>query len=149
MRPKERIPREGRIVRGVIPAVLLSAVLAFTEASTATVYKCGNTYSNVPCDNAKKLSVDDAQPLGSTKSVNNETQMCIAYVKATLFDPDSAKIENAFQASGELISVAGQKIYAKKYLITVNAKNRYGGYVGSKVLHCHVSEATGRVLVPD
>jgi hypothetical protein len=130
------------MVRTILSAVVLFA-LAY-DAYAATVYKCGNNYSNVPCDNAKTLDVGDAKPINSAN--NAETDECIMHLKVSLFDPDSAKVQYAFRAGGGLIDVAGQKIYAKKYLIGINAKNRYGGYVGTKLFSCYVSEATGHVL---
>jgi hypothetical protein len=131
--------------------VLLALVMLFASSSAfaGTVYKCGNSYSNMPCESGKQqkeLTVNDAPQLGSKEVANAETERCISYIRATLFDPDSAKFASSFRAGGGLVEVAGQKIYAKKYLVLVNAKNRYGGYTGAKLLGCFVSESTGQVL---
>lgn len=134
-------------MKNVCLAVCLAAFAS--EASSATVYKCGNSYSNMPCENAKQLNVEDAKPVDSNAAHSAEIDRCIAYLKVGLFDPDSAKVAYAFPAGGGLVDVAGQKIYAKKYLVGINAKNRYGGYVGTKVMSCFVSEATGKVLQAD
>lgn len=62
---------------------------------------------------------------------------CKEAIRATLIDPQSA------QFSGDRVDA----VYNDEITVgvTVNAKNRFGGYVGREEKFCRVDKATGRV----
>ena len=62
--------------------VMLALVMLFASsgAFAGTVYKCGNSYSNTPCESGKQkeLTVNDAPQLGSKEVANAETDLNVA-----------------------------------------------------------------------
>ena len=133
----------------------LMAVLAWTAAIAASpvcaqaVYRCGSTYSHVPCaPDAKAVPLSGAgapdQPAQSTRG----PAACIAQAPR-LFrfpDPDSTRVGAVAKRPAEVIQYAGQPIAARQYAIALNTKNRSGAYDGERVYLCFLSEDEARVL---
>lgn len=69
--------------------------------------------------------------------------LCLAEIKRTLKDPDSAKVESFLKWS-QVETDDGE--VAVRYTLTVNAKNSFGGYTGGKPYDCQVSVDGKRVL---
>ena len=62
---------------------------------------------------------------------------CRVAIRATLTDPDSAQFE------GE--HLVAQDAHERIYTLTVNAKNRMGGYAGRHDENCAILVSTGKV----
>ena len=107
------------------------------------------SFQDTPCDNtAKSSKVNDWS--GASKAPASATPgvaTCQAALSAQgFFDPSSVQILSTTKAGTEVITYADAPTVAKKFMLMVNAKNRYGGYVGAKAYTCHTSEDELRVL---
>ena len=134
-------------------APLFFGILAMAlsqQALAQTTYRCGNTFSQVPCEkNATAMPIpmpskSAPQPPQGPKG----RELCKAAVPRmlTLKDPYSAVVEVAETPRIAAITYANTPMMAKEYLVTVNAKNSYGGYVGAKPYFCYLSQNETNVL---
>jgi len=131
-----------------------------------TVYRCGSTFSQVPCGEGQKTvytksnGVKDAG--GSTSDIirdleetkrklatkipdaNPPSEQVLASNKAKcgeaarnmLKDPESARIGEVSRTGPAHDYVAGKTYPAVSYMLDINAKNSYGGYTGKKAWAC-------------
>ena len=67
---------------------------------------------------------------------------CRKAITATLIDPDSAQFSEEHFGFEKEREIGRDRVY----LLTVNAKNRMGGYAGRKVTYCNVDSVSGAVL---
>lgn len=132
--------------------IFLVAVCAISTAAAAQ-FKCETkgkfTFQDTPCDNTEKSSklIDwtRAAP-GPTAATPGVATCQAALATQGFFDPGSVQILSTTKAGSDVITYANVPIVAKKFLLMVNAKNRYGGYVGAKPYTCYTSEDEQRVL---
>jgi hypothetical protein len=100
-------------------------------------------YQDTPC--AGSIKAADPRP-EREKFVPLDSgagsQLCVREAPNHFKDPDSVKIEGA--SFNKLSSY--ENAPAKSYLMTINAKNSFGGYVGKKVYECVVTLDEKRVL---
>lgn len=131
------------------------------QAGAQNVYKCGNTYSQSPC--ATDAAVVSLQPngtanLGSANRIKDtatpeqqasQEALCLAGVRASLKDPESARFSGVTRNGmfdGVVPGVDGPAMKHVSYSGHVNAKNSYGGYVGDKLFFCSRRAAGTKVL---
>ncbi len=73
---------------------------------------------------------------GSAIEQNDAEKTVINYLQRVLYDPYSARLRfgNVYQGYFQTTPTTGCKVYYGYVLnVGVNAKNRYGGYVGEKL----------------
>lgn len=68
--------------------------------------------------------------------VEENKKVCIANITAMLKDPESARFGKVIRVGGELDPRNGMLMPSVMYTVMVNAKNSYGGYIGSKPYLC-------------
>ena len=61
-------------------------------------------------------------------------------------DPESVRISNVRRTGFTTINLHDTSIMAVRYVADVNAKNSFGGYVGSKTAMCYLDQSETRVL---
>ena len=112
------------------------------------MYKCGNTYSQIPCDKAAEPTrvFNDAKadpPVGLRGK-----ELCKAAVpkSVNLKDPYSARVETVGGPAFEVVTFANQPLTVKRYDVAMNAKNSYGAYTGIKMYKCFLTEDDSRVF---
>jgi hypothetical protein len=131
-------------------ACLLAAPLLLLPAAAFAqpLYRCGNTYSQTPCaaEAAPKKLPSGAAPDASSGPQGKELCSADGIKLLGLPDPESARIGAVVKGGSEVIQYAGKPTVARKYLMTINAKNVYGAYDGDRVFHCFVSEDERRIL---
>lgn len=140
--------RSTRLQRRSLTMGVFVTMLGATSLSStythAAIYRCGNTYSNVPCESAKEV----AAPAMAAKERVPGDVVCQRDIRRYIAfkDPDSVKVERIVgPVAGEFV-VAGKTIITNRYDMRVNAKNSMGAYVGTKHYACHLSRANGEVL---
>ena len=129
-------------------ALTAIALLLPTFAGAQALYRCGNTYSQTPCAanaapvRARADSVADSAP-GPKGG-----ELCAAAAAKMLHlpDPESVRIESVEKAPAEVIQYADKPTAAHKYIVSINAKNVYGAYEGTRAYACHLSEDERRIL---
>lgn len=93
-----------------IAIVLIAAYAISTGAAAQKVYKCGNSYSQIPCNDAVKVGADDTrtaiQKKESEKAVARDMQAAKAMEKERLAE------EKRAQASGKESAKVIEKISA-------------------------------------
>ena len=109
-------------------------------SAQAQVYRCGSTWSQVPCgpDAQRVVNAPAAGKLVPAELRAADLPRCHDRIREVLVDPESARF--APPVAG--VEVDGQR----QYVLNVNAKNRMGGYNGPRQWLCTVSAATGQVL---
>lgn len=128
----------------------LAALLALPFAVQAqSIYKCGSTYSQAPCGaDAKQIgrapdvppvAPPDFPPPAERLSANIAT--CERETRASMKDPAAAQIKDIARSGVSLQYHQGKSFYGVTYMMNVNGKNSYGGYVGERLYSC-VFDAT-------
>ena len=130
----------------------LATLVAFTVLASAPsaqpMYKCGNTYSQIPCDKAAEptrvFKDAKADPPGGLRG----KELCKAAVpkSVNLKDPYSARVETVGGPAFEVVTFANQPLTVKRYNVAMNAKNSYGAYTGIKMYKCFLTEDDSRVF---
>ena len=117
----------------------LAALLVALPSMAQSVYKCGSTYSQTPCDTKAKPTAitNNAAPAQADGLAGRE--LCAAGVAQHLGfrDPEKAGIAAVSKAPAEVIQYAGAPLVAHKFI--VNAKGKLYG--------CYLSEDERRLLV--
>ncbi len=129
-------------------SLALIAITVALPALAQPVYRCGNTYSQVPCNaEAKPVPITSAAAPDQPKAQYG-AGLCAAHAPALLRfpDPPSTRINSVKKAPAELIQYAGQPIVARQYVMSINAKNRSGAYDGERPYVCFLSEDEQRIL---
>lgn len=129
-------------MRPILGAVLL---LACSTSFGQSVYKCGSTFSQTPCAADAKLIAGRApepRRSASPELVEQNKASCRQAVLGLLKDPESAR-------AGEVMRTGlvqrlpnpstGAVVEGPTYIVLVNAKNGFGGYVGEKTFACMFS----------
>ena len=135
-------------MKGFLIAALGALLLVPAPPMAQTLYRCGNTYSQTPC-------TPDAQPARvSSGAVPDQpaglqgAQLCAAELPRLIGmpDPHGARIESVIKGDSEVIRYAGQPIAARKYHLSINARNAAGAYAGERPYLCYLSEDERRIL---
>jgi hypothetical protein len=124
----------------------LAAVLPVCQAQS--LYRCGNTYSQVPCAAAASaVRIAPAAAPDPAPGLQGK-ELCSALVPrlVRLDDPGSVRIESVVKGDAEVIQYAGQAIATRKYILSVNLANAHGAYVGARPYACFLSEDERRIL---
>lgn len=138
--------------KNIIFAILFIAIQSINTPAIAQ-FKCeikGKTsFQDTPCDNTEKSSklIDWSATAPAATTATPGATLCQASLSTQgFFDPGSVQISSTTKIGMEVITYADVPTVAKKFILMVNAKNRYGGYVGEKPYTCHTSEDEKRVL---
>src|SRR5574343_170593 len=132
-----------------LPVLLVSAAQAQT-------YKCvvaGKTvFSDAPCAGGEQASKVVGDHGGVTEGpVGAGKQLCATQwvSRQSWIDPESVRVQGVSGGALVPISFMGRSLGARAFQVSVNAKNRYGGYDGVRDLPCYTSEDGQRLLSPD
>jgi len=125
--------------------LFVAALGATTIAASAqSIYKCGNTFSELPCGpDAKQIGkpapsearlLPDKPP--SEDRIAANLALCERTVRTSLKDPGAAKIEPLGRVGPAFQYRMGERVAGVNYAVTANGKNSYGAYTGSKTFIC-------------
>ena len=112
------------------------------------MYKCGNTYSQVPCDKTTDAIKINSDAKADPPPGLHGKELCRVMVPraGNLKDPYSARVEAIGDPAFEIVTFANQPLTVKRYDIAMNAKNSYGAYTGIRVWSCYLTEGDNRVF---
>ena len=128
--------------------IILLSALGASPTQAQKMYKCANTYSQIPCDK-------DSEPTKVFKDTRSQIppglrgrELCKLTVPQTinLKDPYSARVETIGEPILVTIKYADVPILSKRHDVGLNAKNSYGAYVGIRIYFCFLSEDETRLL---
>lgn len=133
-------------------AIIFIAIQVINTPAIAQ-FKCetkGKTsFQDTPCDTTSKTSklIDWSAAPQAPATASPGAALCQAALSTQgFFDPGSIQISSTTKIGMDVITYADVPTLAKKFILMVNAKNRYGGYVGEKPYTCHTSEDEKRIL---
>ncbi|ADC64069.1 DUF4124 domain-containing protein [Allochromatium vinosum] len=131
----------------------LIAVMLATSGAQAQVYKCADpitgetVYSQTQCaTEAKTVNIQDIQATPTVAIAENDALARRCANSIQFKDPDSVRIEKVGAMSATVIDYAGSRIVANVLHVWINARNSYGGYTGSKMYYCYLSQHDKKVL---
>lgn len=127
---------------------LLLAALAAGGVQAQALYRCGNTYSQVPCapDAVPQKGRSDAPAEKSGGAQGYE--LCASHAKTAVESPEpqSARVQQIGLRKAEVIQYADKPVAAHRYDLSVDAKTAYGVFSGPQPYSCWLSEDQRRVL---
>ena len=125
-----------------------TAAIVASQASAQAVYRCGNTYSQIPCEAGAKPARITSAAAPDQPKVASGAGLCADEAPRLLRfpDPPSTRVGAVKRGSAEVIQYADQPIAAKLYLLTLNTKNRIGAYDGERTYVCFLSDDERRIL---
>lgn len=127
-------------------SLLLPPFLIFSlSAQAGTLYRCGNTFSQIPCgDNAQTVQVQGGEAGKNAVPAELAKHVCVSDLRkwVPFPDPDNLKIESMSRGTPEIIEYAGTKLMARRYELRVNLPNAAPG----RNYSCFVSEDNQRIL---
>jgi hypothetical protein len=112
-----------------------------------TLYRCGNTFSQVPC----AADAASARVSSHTPDARPGREVCTTegVARLGLPDPEGVKIVSVQRGGAEVIQFAGKSLVARRYDLALNPRNAYGAYTGVQHYACYLSEDEQRVLKVD
>jgi len=124
---------------------ILLATFVVASSASAQIYKCGNSFSQMPCGpDAKVIAApahkDSPLPIppdlpAAPDVVAKAKASCEQAVRQRMKDPESARIKDVRRGETASWCRHGPEP-VRYYWMTVNAKNSYGGYVGEQSYRC-------------
>lgn len=140
--------------------VVIAFVFALLCAQASAQYRC-NVNGRVvyqdrscvlypPAGSSQPAKAQDVQATGGTAndpiSIGKESCKNRAPDWVVWKDPSSVVIGGVYGGKTEIIYIGGSPVQARVFVVGVNAKNSYGGYVGEKSIICYTSFDGNRVL---
>lgn len=110
--------------------------------SDACRVKSGSNPTNSVAEARAKVQkqIDAMPPTAppSSQVIEANKKICLARIMALLKDPESARIGEITRSHGPTPDYETEKGWfpSISYTVSINAKNSYGGYTGSKVWAC-------------
>ena len=112
------------------------------------LYRCGNTYSQVPCStDAQAASVPTGAAPDPAPGLTG-AEVCAAHALRTL-GADSGlagRLESSQRGPAEVIQYAGQPLATRTWRVTLAVRTVEGLAAGHRAFRCHLSEDERRVL---
>ncbi|NQD36700.1 hypothetical protein HPT27_06655 [Permianibacter sp. IMCC34836] len=136
-----------RFIMALIAAVWLNAPAAL--AAEPQVYRCGDSYSQVPCgDNASQPKLYGARG-GAELSALEKARSCAAAVATSRppqEDGSDWQLLDASEAKPDLIAVNGAQVLGFRLSVTMAQRTAHGQLQGRQQFLCAVSQDFQRVL---
>lgn len=136
-------------------AIAFLALMFVCSVANAQLYKCTQngqtTYADAPCGQSaapvKTWSNGSAQNSSQLSPTGDGEKVCATdgVSALSLRDPESARVK---VTGGRMVVIRwlDQPTTARSYILSVNAKNAYGGYTGEDNFFCYTSEDGRRLL---
>lgn len=127
---------------------LLLTAFAAGGVQAQALYRCGNTYSQVPCapDAVPQKGRSDAPAEKSGGAQGYELCASHATTAVESPEPQSARVQQIGLRKAEVIQYADKPVAAHRYDLSVDAKTAYGVFSGPQPYSCWLSEDQRRVL---
>jgi len=139
-------PGTLRSVRACLASALaLAAAPAWAQGG---LYRCGNTYSQVPCSaDARAASVPTGAAPDPAPGLAGADVCATHALRALGADGGLAgRLESSQRSPAEVIQYAGQSLAARTWRVTLAVRTIDGMAAGHRVFRCHLSEDERRVL---
>lgn len=128
-------------------------IFALQSAHAEKLYRCGNTFSQVPCGpNEKEVRarsdvLADSAPGGADRAEAMKAA-CVDWIRnvPAWKDRESVKISGLRRGRFLVHSIDGEPTMVVTYLALVNGKNSYGGYTGEKSFVCYANQQETKII---
>ncbi|MCK6432426.1 MAG: hypothetical protein HUU30_12375 [Burkholderiaceae bacterium] len=137
-----------RSVRRHIAAVVAVAIAVPVAWAQGGLYRCGNTYSQVPCSNdARTASVPTGAAPDPAPGLTG-AEVCAAHALRALGTDSglAGRLESSQRGPAEVIQYAGQPLATRTWRVTLAVRTVEGLAAGHRTFRCHLSEDERRVL---
>jgi len=137
----------GRGSTGVAALLVLAGVLASARAAEPKVYRCGDTYSQVPCgDNATQPKLYGARGAAEASAMVKATGCAAAVAQGQPDDGLDWQLLDASEPVAELINVHGAQVLGFRLVVTMAQTTAQGQRLPGGRFSCAVSQDFQRVL---
>jgi Domain of unknown function (DUF4124) len=129
---------------------LLLALVSCASPAVAQTYRCEAngriTFQQQPCTDGKRVAGSTAADAGATPL--RGAALCESHARSsTAFpDPQDLRIASVRYLGAKAWRVHAELIAARSYGLSINPRNRQGGYDGESLFECLLSEDEARVL---
>jgi hypothetical protein len=132
-------------------AAAASLCVVAPAAQAQQLYRCGNTFSQVPCaPDATKLRTPSGSsgPDAPGAPALKGKELCAAEAPRQLGvnDPENIRVDSVVRGSAEVIQYAGQPMAARSYQVNLIYRNQAGVFATARPVICYLSEDERRVL---
>lgn len=127
--------------------LLLGLVSAAANAADTQVYRCGDTYSQIPCgDNATQPKLYGARGATDASAMEKAKACVIAVGKSRFEEGLDWQLLDASEPEPELIPVHGSQILGYRLTVTMAQVSSQGQRLQTAQFACAVSQDLQRVL---
>lgn len=129
--------------------MLVGLLLAAGSASAQTLYRCGNTYSQIPCAGAdqppRRVYAD---PVAEPASGPAGSELCEAEANRVVgaLDPNGVRVRMDPASRAAVIRYAGQPLPVRRHALTIEVRGPDGLFTAPQPWACDLSEDRRRVL---
>lgn len=127
----------------LLPGLVSTAV----SAGEANVYRCGDTYSQIPCgDNATQPKLYGARGTTDASAMDKAKSCVVAVAKSRFEEGLDWQLLDASEPEAELIPVHGSQILGYRLTVTMAQVSSQGQRLQTAQFACAVSQDLQRVL---
>ena len=106
----------------LLVAALLASVCAPAATGSATAWRCGNAYSDQPCDGGKQIDTADPRSAESQRAAEAATQRIER--RADAMARERMQLENSAAGRGSVTIIADPRVAARKERLAQQAAQR-------------------------
>ena len=131
---------------GVLAA--LSTMALPLPATSQTLYRCGNQFSQTPCSKDAPATRMRSSAAPDRPETPGGKDLCIAQASTMLgfAEPQPELFDSAKKMPAQVIQYAGTPIAAKKYFLQSRGRIHQGVLVPALSLECYLSDDEQRLL---
>lgn len=132
-----------------VVGVTLAAAGASAGANAQTLYRCGNSYSQIPCAGAEQPPRRVyADPVAEPASGPAGSELCEAEAQRVVgaLDPNGVRIRFPAASRAEVITFAGRPLPVRRHVLTIEVRGADGLFTTPQPWACDLSEDRRRVL---
>lgn len=136
-------------MHSIAAAGLVALSLVAAHASAQPLYRCGNTYSQIPCAGAEQPPRRVyADPVAEPASGPAGSELCEAEANRVIsaLDPNGVRIRFAAASRAAVIRYAGQPLPVRRHALTIEVRGPDGLFTAPQPWACDLSEDRRRVL---
>jgi hypothetical protein len=142
-------PQPRTLLAWALPliAATLLVVLTPSTALAQKLYRCGNNFSQVPCD-----KVTEGTPMAATaapeaaRDAKKAPDVCAQAAMAQLSSDQMGTLESSQAGPAAVIQYLNQPMVTRTQRVTLMVRTTEGVRLGQRGFTCHLSEDAQRVL---
>lgn len=124
------------------------ALAAVTAGHAQALYKCGNTYTQTPCEYQGRPARINADAQPTAPAAPHGRELCRAAVTSAVppIEPQRSAIDRVGAPVPDLLRIGDQVIEARRIDVFINAGTPQGAAAGLTPYRCYLSTDEKRLL---